>query len=49
MATGRVVAVDLAATWHQNGPSATTQRGVMRRLKEAVMTPSVISLPAQAG
>jgi arginase len=37
MATGRVVAVDLAATWHQNRLSAPTQRGVMRRLKEAVL------------
>jgi arginase len=37
MATGRVVAVDLAATWHQNGPSAPTQRRVMRRMKEAVI------------
>jgi arginase len=36
MTTGRVVAVDLAATWHHNGPAASTQRQVMRRMKDAV-------------
>jgi len=36
VATGRVVAVDLAATWHQNGPAASKQRDVMRRIGEAV-------------
>lgn len=36
MTTGRVVAVDLAATWHHNGPAASTQRQVMRRMRDAV-------------
>jgi arginase len=36
IATGRVVAVDLAATWHQNGPAASTQRDVMARIAEAI-------------
>jgi arginase len=36
VATRRVVSTDLAATWHHNRPSASAQRDVMRRLKEAV-------------
>jgi len=36
MTTGRVLAVDLAATWHHNGPAASTQRQVMRRMRAAV-------------
>jgi arginase len=36
MATGRVVAVDLAATWHQNGPRSSVQRQVMHRVAQAV-------------
>jgi arginase len=32
----RVVAVDLAATWHQNGPFASTQRDAMRHIADAV-------------
>jgi arginase len=35
MATGRVIAVDLAATWHHNGPSASIQRDAMRQVAHA--------------
>jgi arginase len=35
VATGRVIAVDLAATWHHNGPSASTQRDAMRQIAHA--------------
>lgn len=40
IATGRVVAVDLAATWHHNGPSASTQRDVMKHIA-AVCVPDM--------
>jgi arginase len=36
MATGRVMAIDLAATWHQNGPAASIQRQAMRRVRAAI-------------
>lgn len=37
--TGRVIAIDLAATWHHNGPSAATQRAVMGRIADAASAP----------
>lgn len=40
VARGRVVAVDLAATWHHNGRSASTQRDVMKHIA-AVCVPDM--------
>jgi arginase len=36
MATGRVMAIDLAATWHQNGPAASLQHQAMRLVRAAI-------------
>ena len=41
IATGRVVAVDLAATWHHNGPHAATQRRhIMRQIAASASAPT---------